>query len=273
MADGVSDPGPKPSDDAGRHRPQADPHRRHPVRRSLPPDDRRTAILPPVRDVAPPQWRDPIDVVKAALDGTPPPKQPPPPPAPPRRPPGGGGPPGGPPGEQPGQRPQINWKWVRRGPRRGGRRDDRAADHHLRDGLHDRRRAQAGRYPDQPGVDDPGQRRQRAGENRSAGRQPRRRQHRPDSGAGAQRGNGRRGPRLLLQPRVLVHRLHPGHEEQPVRRRPAGWLHDHPAVREERVGRRRTLGCRRPDPQGQGSWSSRRRCPANGPKTRCCSRI
>ncbi|MGZ5379196.1 MAG: transglycosylase domain-containing protein, partial [Mycobacterium sp.] len=114
MADGVSDPEPKPSDDAGRHRQQADPPA-PPRTRSLPPDDRRTAILPPVRDVAPPQWRDPIDVVKAALDGTPAPKQPPPPPVPPRRPPGGGGPPGGPPGRQPGQRPQINWKWVRRG--------------------------------------------------------------------------------------------------------------------------------------------------------------
>jgi membrane peptidoglycan carboxypeptidase len=114
MADGVSDPGPKPSDDAGRHRQQADSPG-PPRTRSLPPDDRRTAILPPVRDVAPPQWRDPIDAVKAALDGTPAPKQPPPPPVPPRRPPGGGGPPGGPPERQPAQRPQINWKWIRRG--------------------------------------------------------------------------------------------------------------------------------------------------------------
>ncbi|AEV72390.1 membrane carboxypeptidase (penicillin-binding protein) [Mycolicibacterium rhodesiae NBB3] len=79
----------------------------------MPPDDRHTTILPPVRDVAPPQWRDPIDAVKAALDGTPAPKQPPPP-LPPRRPPGGGGPPERPSG-QPGTRPQINWKWVRRG--------------------------------------------------------------------------------------------------------------------------------------------------------------
>ena len=29
----------------------------------------------------------------------------------------------------------------------------------------------------------------------------------------------------------------------------------------------------RRDPQGQGAWSSRRRCPANGPKTKCCSPI
>ena len=78
------------------------------------------------------------------------------------------------------------------------------------DGLPDRRRAQAGRHPHQPGVDDPGQRRQRARENRSAGRQPRRRQHRPDPGARAQCGDGRRGPRLLLQPRLLVLRLRHG---------------------------------------------------------------
>ncbi|HEX2284087.1 MAG TPA: transglycosylase domain-containing protein [Mycobacterium sp.] len=71
-------------------------------------------MLPPVRDGAPPPLRDPIDVVKAALDGTPPPKQPPPPP-PRRRPPGGGGPHGGPPGPRPGIRQQINWKWMRRG--------------------------------------------------------------------------------------------------------------------------------------------------------------
>jgi len=82
-------------------------------------DDRRTAIIPAVRvdDTRP--LRDPIEAVKAALDGTPPAK--PPPPVPPRRPPPGGGGPGGPVG--PGGRPprklpaveQINWKWVRRG--------------------------------------------------------------------------------------------------------------------------------------------------------------
>jgi len=72
-------------------------------------------VLPPVRGATPPHLRDPIDVVKAALDGTPksPPKQPPPPP--PRRPPGSGGPRGGPPpGPKPSFREQINWKWVRR---------------------------------------------------------------------------------------------------------------------------------------------------------------
>ncbi len=82
-------------------------------------DDRRTAIIPPVRDDIRPM-RDPIEAVKAALDGTPPPK--PPPPQPPRRPPPGGGGTGGGAGG-PGGRPprrlpaleQINWKWVRRG--------------------------------------------------------------------------------------------------------------------------------------------------------------
>jgi membrane peptidoglycan carboxypeptidase len=64
-----------------------------------------------VRANTPPHLRDPIDAVKAALDGTPPPAPPkPPPPPPPRRPPGGGPPP--PP--QPGLGRQINWKWVRR---------------------------------------------------------------------------------------------------------------------------------------------------------------
>jgi membrane peptidoglycan carboxypeptidase len=72
-------------------------------------------VLPQVRGNTPAHLRDPIDVVKAALDGTPPapPRQPPP--APPRRPPGGGGPRGGPPpAPRPGLGRQINWKWVRR---------------------------------------------------------------------------------------------------------------------------------------------------------------
>lgn len=61
-------------------------------------------MIPPVRDEVDPRLRDPIDVVKAALDGNPPPK-------PPHRdgPGGGGG------GSEPPKRPQINWKWVRRG--------------------------------------------------------------------------------------------------------------------------------------------------------------
>ncbi|MCV7302139.1 penicillin-binding protein [Mycobacterium barrassiae] len=113
VADGVSDSEPKHSADAGRARQQMDAPAA-PRARSLPPDDRHTTILPPVRGAAPPQYRDPIDVVKAALDGTPAPKQAPPPPPPPRRPPGGGGPPERP-RRPPGQGPQINWKWVRRG--------------------------------------------------------------------------------------------------------------------------------------------------------------
>lgn len=77
-------------------------------RRQVPPDDRLTAIIEPVRDDTVPLLRDPIDVVKRALDGTPPPKLPPPPP------PTGGGPGGGPPPKPPTFSQQINWKWVRR---------------------------------------------------------------------------------------------------------------------------------------------------------------
>ena len=69
------------------------------------PDDRRTAIIPPVREPIQPRYRDQIDVVKAALDGTPPPKPPPP------GPPNGGGPPDGP---RPGRQFNVNWKWIRR---------------------------------------------------------------------------------------------------------------------------------------------------------------
>ncbi|ORV07789.1 transglycosylase domain-containing protein [Mycolicibacterium fallax] len=61
--------------------------------------------MPPVRDELDPSLRDPIDVVKAALDGVPAPKKPAEPPAA-----GGDGPP---------RRPlaglSINWRWVRRG--------------------------------------------------------------------------------------------------------------------------------------------------------------
>ena len=42
-------------------------------------------------------------------------------------------------------------------------------------------------------------------------------------------------------------------QEQPLRRRPAGRIDDHAAVREERVGRRRAIGHRRRHPQGQGT--------------------
>nr|WP_205267351.1 transglycosylase domain-containing protein [Mycolicibacterium sphagni] len=65
--------------------------------------------MEPIRDDTVP-LRDPIDVVKAALDGTAPPKFPPPPPPPPRS--GGRG--GPPPRKPPSFSQQINWKWVRR---------------------------------------------------------------------------------------------------------------------------------------------------------------
>ncbi|MCI4674045.1 transglycosylase domain-containing protein [Candidatus Mycolicibacterium alkanivorans] len=68
--------------------------------RQVPPDDRLTTLI----EALP---RDPIDLVKAALDGTPPPKLPPPPPPPPTR-----GGPGGPPPKPPKLSQQISWKWV-----------------------------------------------------------------------------------------------------------------------------------------------------------------
>ncbi|MGE2714395.1 transglycosylase domain-containing protein [Mycolicibacterium litorale] len=92
-------------------RPPEPPRGNRPPR---PADDGRTAILPQYRDEPPAHLRDPIDVVKAALDGTPPQKPPPP-----RRPGGGGGDgpagPPPPPGARPHWRDQINWRWVRRG--------------------------------------------------------------------------------------------------------------------------------------------------------------
>jgi membrane peptidoglycan carboxypeptidase len=113
-------------------------------RSAVPPDDRLTTILPPVRDDAPHQLRDPIEAVKAAMDGRPAPR----PserrgpletttaglesrtPRRPQRP--HGGPPGGrPPGPPQPKLPlpdwgglqridwtwlhDINWTWVRRG--------------------------------------------------------------------------------------------------------------------------------------------------------------
>ncbi|WP_077087091.1 transglycosylase domain-containing protein [Mycobacterium rhizamassiliense] len=124
-------------------RPESRPGHRREVR----PDDRMTTILPPVVDDRSPRRSDPIDEVKAALDGASsgpqqrdaieevraaldsrsttsrrqapgrrPPDEPPPPPPP--RPPGGGD---GPSHRAPGSGPdwqrwveQINWRWVRR---------------------------------------------------------------------------------------------------------------------------------------------------------------
>ncbi|HEY7054463.1 MAG TPA: transglycosylase domain-containing protein [Mycobacterium sp.] len=74
-------------------------------RRPRKPEARPTAVIPPVtEDNA--SLRDPIDMVKAALDGTPPPK--PPTGGPPS---GGGG--GG--SARPGPGLPVNWRWVRRG--------------------------------------------------------------------------------------------------------------------------------------------------------------
>jgi membrane peptidoglycan carboxypeptidase len=74
-----------------------------------PPDDRRTMVLPPVPPgPADRPYRDPVEVVKAALDGTPPPPRPPvgPPPT------GGGGSSSG--GPKPPNSRNINWKVIRR---------------------------------------------------------------------------------------------------------------------------------------------------------------
>lgn len=77
------------------------------ARAAVPPDARPTAVIPLVRGDLDPRLRDPVDAVKAALDGTPPP-------IPPNRdlPPTGGG---GGDGPRPNPLRRINWKWVRRG--------------------------------------------------------------------------------------------------------------------------------------------------------------
>jgi membrane peptidoglycan carboxypeptidase len=137
---------PRRNDDGGREggaaRPPTPPRRARPI----PPDDRLTTVLPPVTDDRSPGLRDPIEEVKAALDGTRPraPQRepiervaaaldggPPPPPRRPRPLLGGGPSPGGRPPVLPLPRfPQlsrrlrelnwdslhhINWRWVRRG--------------------------------------------------------------------------------------------------------------------------------------------------------------
>ena len=119
MTEDVSPQSPRPADrpprgtgDGGAHR--APSQEATPAARAgASDDDRRTALIPPVREATPAHLRDPIDAVKRALDGTPP--EPPAPP-PPGGPPGGGGPTGGGPSHgASGPRRQINWKWVRRG--------------------------------------------------------------------------------------------------------------------------------------------------------------
>lgn len=107
-------------------------------RRAVPPDDRLTTILPPVRDDTSAHLRDPIEAVKAALDGPPPPGRRDPEveaataaldgralrrdvPRGGQRPPSGalpgGPPPGGPPpgGRPTGPRWQLpDWNWIHR---------------------------------------------------------------------------------------------------------------------------------------------------------------
>jgi membrane peptidoglycan carboxypeptidase len=99
------------SQDSGGTRPDAanGSGGKHAARRAPAPDSRPTTVLPPVRAHLDPSLRDPIDVVKAALDGNrparrQPPTQPPPPAKPPRTATGGGD--GG------GRKP--NWRWIRR---------------------------------------------------------------------------------------------------------------------------------------------------------------
>ena len=114
-------------------------------RRQVPPDDRLTTILPPVVDDGSPRRPDPIEEVKAAMDGPPSTSVPPdpieevkaalddrrprhheplagrppggrPPPSPPDRPKGPEGPAGTAPGP-PGGRDwthRVNWRWLRR---------------------------------------------------------------------------------------------------------------------------------------------------------------
>ena len=121
-------------------------------RPTVPPDDRLTTILPPVKDDTPNRFRDPVEAVKAALDGPPTSRsadrrdplemasaalegkksrrQDPPPGGPPAGGPPNGRPPGAPrrPPGPPRRKPpgwvqrldwdwlhQINWTWVRRG--------------------------------------------------------------------------------------------------------------------------------------------------------------
>ncbi|MGU3653007.1 transglycosylase domain-containing protein [Mycolicibacterium sp. A43C] len=101
-------PNPTPPD-ARRQPPEPQPAR--PRAGSGIPDDRKTALIPPVRADVAPHLRDPIDVVKAALDGAPPRK--PPPPVGPGGP-GGPGGPSGPSGHRRSGARRFQWKWVRR---------------------------------------------------------------------------------------------------------------------------------------------------------------
>ena len=238
-------------------------------RRQVPPDDRLTTILPPVVDDRSPRRPDPIDEVKAALDGL---RRRPcsatrsrrsrprwtvgrdaaPRPAEPGRPPTGRTT-AAPPDRGDGPTAQRRLRTAGRtaqldpadqlavGAASGlpvGGGAGAVADRHVRHGVLHRRHSQAGRHPHQPGLDHPGQRRLGDRQNHSARRQSGRCQHQPSAGARAPGGDRRRGPQLLFQPGLRLQRLRAGGEQQPVRqRRPAGRVDDHPAIREERAGR------------------------------------
>ena len=185
--------------------------------------------------------RDPIDVVKAALDGTPPPK-PPPPPGPPRRPPGGGGrrrsvrPTAAPAARDGTDQLEVG------APRAATRRWPllvAAADHHVRrwptssstcpspatSGPTRCRRS----WPATAASSRKSFRRKATG---STSTSTRSRVHVRDAVMAAEDRD------FYTNPGLLVHGLLPGVQEQHLRRRPAGRVDDHPAVRQERVGRR-----------------------------------
>jgi membrane peptidoglycan carboxypeptidase len=122
-----ADGGPKsPAESGGGQGQTPDSPRRQ--RSAVPPDDRLTTILPPVRDDTSRQLRDPIEAVKAALDGRPRTRAPdwrdPPElaaaavedrsPQRHRRPAGGGGGGGRPPGPPRRKPPLPDWGWFRR---------------------------------------------------------------------------------------------------------------------------------------------------------------
>ncbi len=116
-----------------------------------------------------------------------------------------------------------------------------------------RRRLRADRHPGALGVGDPAEhphplrRPLRAGPDRRA--EPHRRDARQRLGGRAQRGAGRRGPRLLHRAGHQPARHRPGAVRQRAgRRRRAGRLHDHPAVRQERLPHQRADL----HPQGEG---------------------
>jgi membrane peptidoglycan carboxypeptidase len=113
---GESESTPGADDNGSRQQPPPRPQR------GAAPDDRLTAILPPVTDDGPQRVQDPIEAVKAALDNTGPKRvvcDPIAPPGSPSReqPVGDRRPPGLPPHPLPGRDwlRRIDWRWIRRG--------------------------------------------------------------------------------------------------------------------------------------------------------------